>query len=156
MQISEACDDDFAALLAGVPPRELSLPDGGGEDHQILSMLRDLAAGIKPAFSPASWMLIDGREIVGLCSIVKLPASDGIDIGYGVAATRRSRGFATAGVGCLLDWARTDNRVSVVRAETSIENLPSQRVLERNRFRRIGHRIDEQDGELICWSVSVK
>ena len=39
----------------------------------------------------------------------------------------------------------------LVNAETSIDNIASQRVLERNGFARVGERVDEEDGPLYCW-----
>ena len=101
-------------------------------------------------------MMVAEQEVVGLCSIVKPPQPDRVYIGYGVAISRRSRGFATAGVGALLNWARDDRRLLALMAETSVKNLPSQRVLQRNGFARIGHRVDDEDGELICWSAATE
>lgn len=154
MILIEATDLDFEELISGRAPLELQLPAGGVERVEVLTMLRELANNIRPAFNPTSWMMVEGREVVGLCSLVKHPANDGIDIGYGVAVNRRRRGFASAAVGALLQWARDDRRVKTLRAETSVKNLPSQRVLERNGFERIGERMDDEDGELICWSAA--
>jgi RimJ/RimL family protein N-acetyltransferase len=58
-------------------------------------------------------------------------------------------------VAALLDWAQADPRVTHVEAETGADNLPSQRVLERCGFARIGTRIDPQDGALVCWQAAV-
>jgi RimJ/RimL family protein N-acetyltransferase len=154
MILLAASNTDILALIAGDSPRDLELPDGAVESAEVLGMLRDLANTIRPTFEPASWMAVEGHEIVGLCSLVKPPHDSGIDIGYGIAATRRQQGHASAAVGALLDWARTDDRVQSVRAETSVDNLASQRVLEVNGFTRSGRRIDEEDGELICWSIA--
>lgn len=117
-------------------------------------MLRGLANTIRADFSPASWIMVEEGEAVGLCSIVKQPSADGIDIGYGVSPSRRMLGFGTAAVGALLVWGRQDERVLFVRAETSTHNLPSQRVLEVNGFERVGERVDDEEGELICWSIA--
>lgn len=152
----EALDADFAMLIEGKAPHGLTMPEAGVEAPVVLEMLRGLAAAIRPAFAPASWMIIEDGEIVGLCSVVKAPTSDSVDIGYGVAESRRQRGFAAAAVGSVLDWARGDDRVTRVTADTSVHNLPSQRVLESNGFLRIGTRVDEEDGELICWSADVR
>ena len=156
MTLVEATDADLEALATGTVVGSFKLSHGPIEAVEVLTMLRDLANAIRPGFSPASWMIVDGDEIVGLCSLVKPPSSDGIDIGYGVAASQRGRGIATAAVKRLLDWARSDSRVMTVRAETSVLNTSSQRVLERNGFERTGQRIDDEDGEMICWKVSVE
>ncbi|RYY26847.1 MAG: N-acetyltransferase [Sphingomonadales bacterium] len=155
MLLIETTDADFGDLIEGVAPRGLRQPSGGMERPEVLAMLRQLATEIRPIFRPASWMMVEEGEIVGLCSIVKLPSDEGVFIGYGVAPERRLLGFASAGVRALLEWARNDGRVDVIRAETSVHNRPSQRVLERNGFKRTGARVDEEDGDLICWSLAV-
>jgi RimJ/RimL family protein N-acetyltransferase len=153
MDLVVAADAHFLALIKGDAPEGFSVPDGGLENSQVLQMLRDLANKIRPTFQPAAWMIVEGREIVGLCSLVKEPSGEGIDIGYGIAPGRRRLGHASAAVAAILDWARSDNRVRSLRAETSSTNIPSQRVLVSNAFKQIGTRFDEEDGELICWSI---
>lgn len=59
----------------------------------------------------------------------------------------------TRAIGQLLEWARNDPRVALVSSETGVDNIASQRVLERNGFIRIGERIDAEDGPLICWEA---
>jgi RimJ/RimL family protein N-acetyltransferase len=153
--ITEASDADFAALLAGQAPGSLKLPEGMFEDPAVLTMLRDLATTIRPTFTPASWLVVAHGEVVGLCSLVRMPSDGAIDIGYGIMQARRGMGHATAAVQALLMWARADKRVHLCRAETSIHNRPSQRVLESNGFQRTGVRTDDEDGDLICWSLPV-
>jgi len=153
--IIEARDEDFAALLMGAPPRALRLPEGLISSEDVLGMLRRLANRVRADFAPAAWMMVELDEVVGLCSIKALPAPDAIEIGYGVAASRRNRGVATRGVAAVLDWAQADARISTVHAETSIDNTPSQRVLERNGFHKTGERSDAEDGDLLCWRRSL-
>jgi RimJ/RimL family protein N-acetyltransferase len=43
--------------------------------------------------------------------------------------------------------------VALVSAETRVDNIASQRVLERNGFVQIGERVDAEDGPLICWQA---
>lgn len=154
MDLIEATDADFLTLIEGRSPDGLLLPPGGVESPEVLEMLRGLSHAIRADFSPASWMMVEEGEIVGLCSIVKQPGGNGVDIGYGVSPSRRRRGLATAAVEKLVDWGRHDDRVAYVRAETSVHNFPSQRVLESNGFERVGERVDDEDGDLICWSIT--
>ena len=51
------------------------------------------------------------------------------------------RGHATRAVAAMLEAARRDG-VRVVLAETIVDNIASQRVLERNGFERFGTRRD--------------
>ncbi|MDB5586907.1 MAG: GCN5-related N-acetyltransferase [Devosia sp.] len=152
----EATDDHFAALIAGAAPLGLQVPDGGVEAVEVLQMLQGLAQSVRQEISPASWLIVADGEIVGLCSITKaFPTPGTVEIGYGLAQTRRGRGHAAAAVAELLDWARSEKRVAAVVADTAVDNLPSQRVLERNGFIRVGGRIDAEDGPLICWRREV-
>lgn len=152
----EATDDSFAALIGGVAPAGLRIPEGGVETSEVLQMLQGLARSIRQHISPASWLVVADGEIVGLCSITKaFPTPGTIEIGYGLAQNRRGRGHAAAAIAELLHWARSEPGIAAVAAETAVDNLPSQRVLERNGFIRVGGRIDAEDGPLICWRIDV-
>ena len=56
----------------------------------------------------------------------------------------------------LVVWARGDDRVDAILAETGVGNLPSQRVLSRNGFRQTGTRTDAEDGPVICWQIATR
>jgi RimJ/RimL family protein N-acetyltransferase len=152
----EATDAHFAALVAGESPDGLAVAEGGVEAPEVLAMLRGLSAQVGESFQPNAWLVVEDGEVVGLASLVRTPyAGDTVMIGYGVAASRRRRGIAGRAVADLLAWARADHRVTTVTAETSIHNVPSQRVLETNGFAKSGERDDEEDGALFCWSAGV-
>lgn len=145
----------FDALANGIVPSDLRLlQDSAIAPREVLRMLSDLNRAIAADFSPSAWMIIDDGEIVGLCSIIRPPENGELHIGYGVAPSREGRGIATAAVAELLDWARSDPRVRRVSAETAVDNVGSQRVLERNGFSPTGRRTDPEDGPLICWKVA--
>ncbi|MGO7155118.1 GNAT family N-acetyltransferase [Rhizobium leguminosarum] len=153
--IIELTSHDFDALLKGIAPAHLRpVQDSAIAPPEVLAMLSRLAADIGAEFSPSAWMIVEDDEIVGLCSVIKVPQDGKIHIGYGVAPTRQSRGCTTRAIGQLLEWARDDPRVALISAETGFENVASQRVLERNGFVRIGERIDAEDGPLICWEAA--
>ena len=146
----------FEALVDGsVPPGLRLVDDSSISSRDVLAMLADLNSGIAAAFQPSAWLIVQEKEIVGLCSIVRPPSDGEVHIGYGVAPSRAGRGFATAAVAELLDWARGDHRVRRITAETALENHASHRVLQRNGFLRTGQRVDPEDGLLQCWSISM-
>ena len=147
-------DNDFAELIRGVAPRGLQLPDSPLAPTEILEMLRALAGSIAVDFAPAAWMIVQEAEIVGLCSVVSPPADQQLKIGYGVAPTRQGRGATTGAIAELLVWAKSDNRIAAITAETGVDNLASQIVLSRNGFQNVGHRTDAEDGDVICWLAS--
>jgi RimJ/RimL family protein N-acetyltransferase len=150
-----ATDAELAALASSTAPCSLTVPEGGIEAPETMAMLGELAARIRPAFDPSSWLVVAGSEIVGLISLVTPPAAGTITIGYGIAPARRGRGHATAAVRALCEWARRDARVAVIVAETGETNRPSQRVLAANGFACTGRRDDPDDGPLLCWSLTV-
>lgn len=153
----EANHDDFAALQRGEAPAPLRLCDSPLAPPEVLVMLGQLADRIRPIFSPSAWMIVEGDEIVGLISPTQpLDAADrSLRIGYGVAPTRWGQGVATRAVADLAAWARADDRVRALTAETSVDNPASQTVLSRNGFQVVGEREDSEDGPLILWRLEV-
>ena len=152
--IVEATPEDHAGLLLSRAPRAYHTPDTPIAPVDVLGMLAGIAAQVRETFSPASWLIVEGEEVVGLCSIKSPPRAGVIDIGYGIAPSRQNRGIAGRAIGELVAWARNAPEVTAVMAETGIANLPSQRVLARNGFSRVGERLDDEDGLLICWRCS--
>ena len=132
--------------VAAFPPADSPLAD-----PQILTLMADIAAQIEAQFTPAAWLMVDNGEPVGLCSIKALAPGGSIDIGYGVATSRRRQGAATRAVGEVVAWARADSRVNQLTAETLPEPGPSPRILIANGFVQIGDRIDPEDGRVWCW-----
>lgn len=149
--IVETNGADYAALLLGRAPRNFALADTDIAPPGILQMLADLAARIREDFTPASWLIVEAGEVVGLCSVTRPPREGVIDIGYGVAPSRQGCGSASRAVRDIVAWAREDPRVQAITAETSPANLASQHVLANAGFARTGERLDDEDGRLLCW-----
>jgi RimJ/RimL family protein N-acetyltransferase len=146
--------EHFARLLAGKQPEPtILLPDTPVAEPDVLAMLAGLAETVESQFSPAAWMIVAGGELVGLMSVTAVLESCTLQIGYGVAPGSQGRGHASAAVAALLEWARGDDRVSALYAETRTDNIASQRVLERGGFAKIGERLDDEDGALFCWQA---
>ena len=142
----------FTRLLAGRAPEVgLTLPETPLAEPEVLAMLAALADRVEEAFSPPAWLIVSSGCVAGLLSLTTEPTEGVLTIGYGVAPGERGRGVASGAVAALLEWAREDLRVAAIVAETRTDNLPSQRVLERNGFARTGERSDEEDGDLFCW-----
>ncbi len=157
LRLLPATAEHFASMIAGE-----TLTDGTMlaatpvATPEVLAMLAGLAQTIAEQFTPAAWLMIADHTVVGLLSITALVESDVAQIGYGVAPGSQGRGHAGAAVAALLAWARDDGRLSAIVAETSIHNLASQHVLERNGFAGTGERLDEEDGRLVCWRVEIQ
>jgi len=91
------------------------------------------------------------RLIVGSGCFKGAPVEGTVEIGYGVALSCESRGFASACVARMVEEACAQGGVDAVTAEASVHNPASQRVLEKNQFYRTGERNDPEDGLLSQW-----
>ena len=85
--------------------------------------------------------LVDGRAVGGI-GFKGQPDGDCVEIGYGLAPSARGHGYAAEAVVALLAVA-ADHGLSRVIAETTLDNIASQRTLVRAGFRLVGI-----DGEL--------
>jgi RimJ/RimL family protein N-acetyltransferase len=145
-------DADFDWMLGRGPARPLlTLPPGGVDTEENLQLIRGMNAALLRAHSRGAWVIVHDHEVVGLCGYLRPPAAGEVEIGFGIAASRRNRGHATAAVGAMVHAATADPSVSRLAARTSLTNIASQRVLERNAFTRAGTDYDEVDGEMVRW-----
>ncbi len=84
-------------------------------------------------------IVADG-ELVGeitVSTIVRGPFQSG-ELGYWVGEAHNGRGIATAAVAAMVEVAFREARLHRLQAGTLLDNVRSQRVLERNGFQRIG------------------
>ncbi len=122
------------------------------EPPDILVLLRDAAVSIDAVLGTSSWLILDGKEVVGSCDIKREPDEKGdVEIGYGIAAYRQSRGIGSRAIALMLDVISKMPQIKGITAETTTINLASQKVLERNGFVRVGERYDDEDGDLFVW-----
>lgn len=106
---------------------------------------------------PWGGTLIDRTEHVAVGQMgCKGPPQNGIvEIGYGINPSYQNRGYATEMVQALTEWCLSQPIVSRVTAECREDNYASIRVLEKAGFKRVGQRVDAEDGALILWERSV-
>lgn len=147
-------DELFAFLLGEAPHPDLCLPPGGVAARPVLEMLREMMKPVRAVHPVADWLVLEGPEVVGLISLKRPADADGVvEIGYGIADSRQRRGHASRAVALVLNELASDSRIRTVTADTAVDNIASQRVLEKNGFVRIGARTDPDDGDLICWRL---
>jgi RimJ/RimL family protein N-acetyltransferase len=79
-------------------------------------------------------------------------ASGAVELGYGVNASCRNRGYATEMAQALTAWALKHPSVRRVLAECAEGNRGSIRVLEKAGFRPVGRRLDPEEGTLLLWA----
>ena len=109
-------------------------PDFFTAEGQRTRLERQLADATHP------FAILDGEAIAGTINLFRIsrdgPAS-GV-IGYWIDRASNGRGLATAAVGEILAYAFDTLALHRVEAATLVDNVSSQRVLEKNRFERIG------------------
>lgn len=154
----EADDQHFTWMLGGpAQTAGLRLPPGGVDDRSVIEWAQRKAAQLRASNRVGAWMIVIDNEVVGMCGHKQEPDSNGtVEIGYGVASSRRGRGYATRAVAELINIGSRDMLVHRLMAETAVANIASQLVLERNAFVRTGTRSDPEDGELIVWHRELK
>jgi ubiquinone/menaquinone biosynthesis C-methylase UbiE len=91
------------------------------------------------------------RLAVGSGAFKAAPNDGVVEIGYGVCEAHAGKGYATLGVSHLVAEAFSGSGTRHVLAETAAGNRASQRVLEKNGFRRVGSRDDPLDGTVSLW-----
>jgi ribosomal-protein-alanine N-acetyltransferase len=84
--------------------------------------------------------ILDQGAIVGVISLTNIIRGpfQSANLGYWVDHSHNGRGIATAAIGEVLRFAFGTAELHRVEAGTLVENLASQRVLEKKGFERIG------------------
>lgn len=117
------------------PLREESFYSSDGQKAVIEAKLLLFRAGTE-----VPWVLAAGERIIGtvtLAGIVRGPFQSA-NLGYWIDGEYAGRGIGTAAVAAVLEAARERLGLHRVQAATLPHNVPSQRILERLDFERIG------------------
>ncbi len=154
IELAILSDHVLEALIAGSIERASdafgrSLPEFLLEDTWLwnyrLAQLRD-----DPSTGP--WLVrvvIDTAtgDIVGHAGFHGPPDERGmVEVGYSTNLNYRRRGFATAALGALIDFAAADPTAHIVRASVSPENRASLNTISAYGFTYAGEQEDEIDG----------
>ena len=96
------------------------------------------------------------RALVGLGGFKSVPDSQRtVEIGYSVAPSYQSRGFATSAARQLVEIAFASKLVDCVCAHTLAERNASTKVLEKCGMTKVSEIIDPEDGEVWRWKIDV-
>ncbi|WP_280648029.1 MULTISPECIES: GNAT family N-acetyltransferase [unclassified Dysgonomonas] len=98
-----------------------------------------------------NWQIIlksENKSIGSACFMKDESAPSQVEIGYGTNAKYRNKGFMTEAVQALCKWALQQPYIKCITAETEINNIPSQRVLEKCKMHRY-----RQTNESIWWKL---
>ncbi|MFF7244902.1 GNAT family N-acetyltransferase [Embleya sp. NPDC008237] len=127
--------DDIAAVLADVRSTHWAADFPAEGDRVIAGVIAEQSD--EPAAS--GHRLIIEREtglVIGSIGMMWPPSEGALEIGYGVVASRRGRGYATEATRALVAHALTLPEVRVVYADVELANPASIRVLEKAGLRR--------------------
>jgi len=92
---------------------------------------------------------LNDRELVkhlGL-STTQLREKSRATIGYGIVYDQWGNGIATEAIEAIINFCFKNLGLTHIYASTVDSNIPSQRVLEKNGFVKVGSNIDDIDGE---------
>lgn len=110
-------------------------PDNGWPDAETLDTLPRIVINLNKVDAPSgfeSWMIIETGTnlIIGDIGFKGLPNDAGeIDLGYGIIADKRNKGFAIEAATGMLKWAFDQKTVKAVTASCLANNLGSQKIL---------------------------
>ncbi|MBS4534189.1 GNAT family N-acetyltransferase [Clostridium sp. D2Q-14] len=97
------------------------------------------------------WFIIRkmDRKVVGSIDFKNIPnESKEIEIGYGLGKNYEHNGYMTETIKIFCELALSNDKIDTVIAETEIENIPSQKVLERCGFKKY------REEETIWWKLN--
>jgi len=137
---------------------DIEIPEGAIPPARVASRsLTQLEGGTPALWCTPFLILSKSREVVlGGCTFKGMPVNGTVEIGYGVAASQRGRGIATAAVAQLLQIATLSGNVQEVVAHIVPDNLASAKVVSRLGFSK-GDPLVDPDGETVVrwtWRVA--
>ena len=106
------------------------------------------ALAADPEYGPWSVRLLllkPSLEPIGHVRFHARPHDGAVEFGYVVFTPWRRQGYATEAAEAVMRWA-TGHGVRRFVASVRPDNLPSQRVVAKLGFRKVGEQIDEVDG----------
>ncbi|HEX5995825.1 MAG TPA: GNAT family N-acetyltransferase [Jiangellales bacterium] len=110
-----------------------------GDDQDVARMFLAHEPNGHARFGPLQLVDRDTGLVIGGIGYFGPPDADGkVELGYGVAPEVEGRGYATEALRGLLIWAFGTGRVRRAVADTTHDNVGSQRVMEKAGMRRTG------------------
>lgn len=119
----------------------------GFEEPVVADFARAMLA-TDPEYGPwsARLLLKPSLQMIGHIRVHSRPVEGAVEFGYSVFTPWRCRGFATEAAQGVMRWAIEQHGVTRFIASVRPDNLPSQRVVAKLGFRKVGEQIDDIDG----------
>jgi RimJ/RimL family protein N-acetyltransferase len=131
--------DQATRIAAGIPGPEDLWAEGFPREDDAMPAAMLAGASVDPG-PFGSYVLIPrahGR-LIGTAGFYGPPNKAGeVTIGYGMVEPEWGRGYGTQAVAGLVAVCRAHGGVTVINADTDLDNIGSQRVLEKNGFERV-------------------
>lgn len=129
-------------------------PCDGWPDLETLDTLPRILQNLNKVEEPSgfeSWMMIEKstNTIIGDIGFKGLPnETSEIDLGYGVIASQRKKGFAHEAAAGIVSWAFQQKTVEAITASCHADNIGSQKILSLLNFSVL-----KQEDEMIYWRL---
>ena len=131
-------EKDFESLM-----EEGLFPGTGYPDQETLETIPKIIKNLQLVNAPTgfeSWLIVSKKEmkIIGDIGFKGIPNQSGeVDLGYGIIASERKKGYAFEAAKALSDWALSNPDVKKITAKCFIENIGSAKLLEKLNFKTI-------------------
>jgi [ribosomal protein S5]-alanine N-acetyltransferase len=107
------------------------------QDAILNDLLPHLNSSDKDPLFYTMWLIIEKNRkaiIGGICFHGEPNENGEAEIGYGIDEDFQNNGYMSEAIEGLIHWAKDNNKIKIVKAETEKGNLSSLRVLEKNNF----------------------
>ena len=118
------------------------------------TILPNVADSSKNYLYNTLWSLIlkvENKMVGDICIFGEPNEKGEIEIGYGTYIEFENNGYMTEAVGGMIEWAKKEPNVHSIVASTEKENVGSYKILEKNKFIKIG-----EINTLFGWKLSLK
>ncbi len=118
---------------------------------KYLDIIRSFMSSDEPPDGFFTWAIIEPASglVIGDVGFKGRPNELGVvDIGYGIAACARGKGFATEAVSAMMSWAFSQPGVRRISAECLDDNAASIHILK-----KMGMREMLRDDNIIFWEI---
>ncbi|MBE1557179.1 GNAT family N-acetyltransferase [Sporosarcina limicola] len=135
-----ACNPEFVSKIS---PRE----------YEIGNHIKEYLGELKNDSSIQGWGIWfvvnkNNNNIIGDIGFKGKPINNMVEIGYGITPSSQKSGYATEAVKAIIDWAFSFNQVEKIIAECLDDNIPSIKVLEKMKMKRV-----EQNNNMLKWEL---
>jgi RimJ/RimL family protein N-acetyltransferase len=88
--------------------------------------------------SDSKWFIVEKKNGSKIGFVYHELMGSQLEIGYALLSSERNKGYGTEAITIIIDYLFLAKPVVRIQATTDVRNKPSQRVLEKNEFKREG------------------